>query len=99
MTQSHPTFLKIISKPTHRLDYAIIKFTSSTPTLDNAIFKLWGAHKRQWRHSMRLFSMNTLVFYVRRCDEKWSSYLDSKIVFIPNFINFAKVNINYDVIL
>src|SRR5271157_394326 len=48
---------------------------------------------------MRLFSVNTLVFYVRRCDEKWPSYGDSKIVFIPIFINFAKLNINYDVIL
>ena len=27
-------------KPTRRLDYAIIKFTSSTPSLDNAIIKL-----------------------------------------------------------
>src|SRR5208282_1532144 len=99
MTESYPQFLKIISKPTRCLDYAIIKFTSSTPYLDNAIIKLLRAHTRQWRHSMRLFSMNTLVFYVLRCDEKWPSYGDSKIVFIPIFINFDKLNINYDVIL
>src|SRR5208282_5262040 len=74
---------KIISKPTRRLDYAMIKFRSSTPSLDNAIIKLWGAHTRQWRHSMRLFSVNTLAFYMLRCDEKWQSYGDSKIVFIP----------------
>src|SRR5271157_1795583 len=52
MTESYPKFLKILSKLTRRLDYATIKFTSSTPSLDNAIIKLWGAHTRQWRHSV-----------------------------------------------
>ena len=41
MTYSYPKFKKMISKPTRRLDYAIMKFTSSTPALDNAIIKLW----------------------------------------------------------
>ena len=54
----------MISKPNHRLDYAIIKITSSTPSLDNAIIKLWRTHTRQWRHSMRLFPVNTMVFYM-----------------------------------
>src|SRR5208282_3895540 len=100
---NYDVILSTISKnylKTHRrLDYAIIKFTSSTPSLDNAIIKLRGAHTRQWGHSMRLFRVNTLLVYMCRCDEKWPSYGDSKIVFIPIFINFAKLNINYDVIL
>src|SRR5271157_5037985 len=65
---NYDVILSTISKnylKTHpRLDYAITKYTSSTPSLDNAIIKLRGAHTRQWRHSMRLFPENTLVFYM-----------------------------------
>src|SRR5208282_5570063 len=57
------TISKIISKPTCRLDYAKIKITSSTPSFDNAIIKLQGAHTRHWRHSMSLFPVNTLLVY------------------------------------
>ena len=35
---------KMVPKPTRRLDYAILKFTSSTPVLDYAIPKLWSTH-------------------------------------------------------
>ena len=38
-------------KPHRPLDYVIIKFTLSTPALDNAIIKLWRTHTRQCGHA------------------------------------------------
>ena len=40
----------MVSKPACPLDYAMLKFTSSTPALDYAIIKWLRSHTRQWRH-------------------------------------------------
>ena len=54
---NYEIILSIISKnglKTHPLlDYAILKFNSSTPALDYEIIKLWHPHTRQ-RHAQRL---------------------------------------------
>ena len=44
MNESYPKFLKMVSKPTRPLDYAMLKFTSSGPALDYAITKFWRPH-------------------------------------------------------
>src|SRR5208282_818628 len=103
MTESYPQFLKIISKPTRRLDYAIIKFTSSTPSLDNAIIKLRGAHTRQWRHTIHApfpseHATGLHATLRRKMAELWR-FEDCFYSYIHKFCNFAKLNINHDVIL
>ena len=90
---------KNVSKPTRTLDYAILKFTSSTPALDYAIIKLLRPLTRQWRHRMRLFPW---TLWYRNGDAAtkngrimkiWKSFC------IPIFMNFDKLNINYELIL
>ena len=44
MNESYAKFLKMVSKPTRPLDYAMLKLTSSGPALDYAIIKFWRSH-------------------------------------------------------
>ena len=89
----------MVSKLTRTLDYAIQKFTSSTPALDYAIIKLLRQHTRQWHHRMHLFPLNTQVYKLWRYDEKWPSYEDLKNILIHIFMNFDELNISYELIV
>src|SRR5271157_4167084 len=98
MTESYPKFLKIISKPSRRLDYARLNFTSSTPSLDNAIIKLWGAHTRQWTIACAFSPSKRWCF---TCD---AATINGRVMIFEDFSfsilrNFDKLNINYNVIL
>ena len=90
----------MVSKPTRPLDYAILKFTSSTPALDYAIIKLLCQHTRQWRHIGCAFppehSGIKIVTLRRNMAELWNCFVD---FVIPIFMNFDKLKTNYELIL
>src|SRR5208282_5071031 len=87
MTPSYPKCLKMISKPTRLLDYAIMKFTSSTPSLDNAIIKLWRTHTRHWHAPFPTEHAGIILVTLRRkmaelwiCEVCFYSYIAKLIV-------------------
>ena len=89
----------MVSKPTHPLDYPILKFIWSAPALDYAIIKFKRPWTRQWRHRIRLSPEHAGIKIVtlRRKMAEWWRFDDFSN--IPIFMNYDKLNINYELIL